>query len=144
MKKIVTVLAATAILSGGTVVAQEYKNQIKARQGTMWVIALNLGTLGAMAKGEAEYDAEAATTAAEAFGERPGMTACRREALMGCFGSTSLTNFTSWVLLAWLMKGFESALPAMPRLSERVSSWPLLGTRRRMRLRPQVICPGRL
>ena len=67
MKKIVTVLAATAILSGGTVVAQEYKNQIKARQGTMWVIALNLGTLGAMAKGEAEYDAEAATTAAESI-----------------------------------------------------------------------------
>ena len=52
MKKIVTVLAATAILSGGTVVAQEYKNQIKARQGTMWVIALNLGTLGAMATPE--------------------------------------------------------------------------------------------
>ncbi|WP_417526112.1 c-type cytochrome [Marinovum sp.] len=67
MKKIVTVLAAAAILSGGTAIAQDYKNQIKARQGTMWVIALNLGTLGAMAKGEAEYDAEAATAAAESI-----------------------------------------------------------------------------
>ncbi|WP_323764214.1 cytochrome c [Marinovum sp.] len=67
MKKIVTVLAAAAILSGGATVAQEYKNQIKARQGTMWVIALNLGTLGGMAKGETEYDAEAATMAAESI-----------------------------------------------------------------------------
>ncbi len=63
MKKIVTVLAAAAILSGSAVFAQEYKNQIKARQGTMWVIALNLGTLGAMAKGEMAYDAETAQAA---------------------------------------------------------------------------------
>lgn len=67
MKKIVTVLAAAAMLSGGSVFAQEYKNQIKARQGAMWVIALNLGTLGGMAKGEIEYDAEAASAAAKSI-----------------------------------------------------------------------------
>ncbi len=63
MKQFVTVLAATAILGGSAAIAQDYKNHVKARQGTMWVIALNLGTLGAMAKGEQEYDAEAASKA---------------------------------------------------------------------------------
>lgn len=67
MKKLVTILTATAILSGGSAIAQEYKNQIKARQGVMWTIALNLGTLGAMAKGEVDYDAEAATAAGESI-----------------------------------------------------------------------------
>lgn len=67
MNKLVTVLAATAILGGSAAIAQEYKNQIKARQGIMWVQAINLGTLGAMAKGEMAYDAEAATAAAESL-----------------------------------------------------------------------------
>lgn len=67
MKKLVTVIAATAILSGSSAIAQEYKNQIKARQGVMQTIALNLGALGAMAKGEMEYDAEKATAAGESI-----------------------------------------------------------------------------
>jgi len=67
MKKLVTVIAATAILSGSSAIAQEYKNQIKARQGVMWTIALNLGTLGSMAKGEMDYDAAKATAAGESI-----------------------------------------------------------------------------
>lgn len=67
MKKLVTVLTVAAILGGNAAIAQEYKNQLKARQGIMWTIALNLGTLGAMAKGEMEYDAEKATEAGESI-----------------------------------------------------------------------------
>ncbi|TNF23117.1 MAG: cytochrome c [Rhodobacteraceae bacterium] len=63
MKKFVAIVAATAILGGSSAIAQEYKNQIKARQGVMWTISLNLGTLGAMAKGEMEYDADKAAAA---------------------------------------------------------------------------------
>ena len=37
---------------------------VKARQAHMQLYAFNLGQLGAMAKGEAEYDADAATAAA--------------------------------------------------------------------------------
>lgn len=67
MKKLVTVIAATAILSGSSAIAQDYKNQIKARQGVMWTIALNLGTLGAMAKGEMAYDADEASAAGQSI-----------------------------------------------------------------------------
>ena len=67
MKKFVTLLAATAVLGGSAAIAQDYKNHVKARQGVMWVQAINLGTLGAMAKGEMEYDAEAATSAAKSL-----------------------------------------------------------------------------
>lgn len=38
---------------------------VKARQGIMQNYAFALGTIGAMAKGEAEYDAEAAQAAAD-------------------------------------------------------------------------------
>jgi cytochrome c556 len=38
---------------------------VKARKALMQVVAFNLGPLGAMAKGEAEYDAEAAATYAK-------------------------------------------------------------------------------
>lgn len=40
------------------------ENAIKARQAQMQLYAFNLGQLGAMAKGEMEYNAEAATAAA--------------------------------------------------------------------------------
>ncbi|MCV2890033.1 c-type cytochrome [Ruegeria aquimaris] len=42
----------------------EFAREIKARQAQMTLYAFNLGILGAMAKGEAEYDAEAAALAA--------------------------------------------------------------------------------
>ncbi|SDC14300.1 c-type cytochrome [Ruegeria marina] len=42
----------------------EFAREIKARQAQMTLNAFNLGILGAMAKGEMEYDAEAAGLAA--------------------------------------------------------------------------------
>ena len=41
-----------------------FKKQIQARQSFMKVYAFNLGLLGAMAKGEADYDAKLASAAA--------------------------------------------------------------------------------
>ena len=49
----------------GTAYAQQGGNPaIKARQSIMQLYAFNLGALGAMAKGEAAYNADAATSAA--------------------------------------------------------------------------------
>ncbi|WP_425038862.1 c-type cytochrome [Primorskyibacter sp. S187A] len=47
-----------------TAVAQDFKNQVKARQGQFQIMALSLAELGAMAKGEVEYSEEAAKAAA--------------------------------------------------------------------------------
>lgn len=41
-----------------------HKKEIEARKAVMRIYAFNLGLLGAMAKGEAEYDAKLATAAA--------------------------------------------------------------------------------
>ena len=70
--KVKKTLAAAGLifsLSAGVVLADNHANNpfaagIKARQALMQVQAFNIGILGAMAKGEAEYDAEAATQAA--------------------------------------------------------------------------------
>lgn len=67
MKTIVTALILAATVTGGAAMAQEYKNQIKARQGQFWTLAINLGVLGSMAKGEVEYNAEAAQAAADSI-----------------------------------------------------------------------------
>lgn len=49
----------------GTAIAHESENPaVKARTSIMQLYSFNLGTLGGMAKGETEYDAEAATRAA--------------------------------------------------------------------------------
>lgn len=49
----------------GTAIAHEGNNPaVKARTSIMQLYAFNLGTLGAMAKGEMDYNAEAATSAA--------------------------------------------------------------------------------
>lgn len=45
--------------------AQEFENQLKARQGQFRLIALNLGVLGGMARGNVPYDAELAQAAAD-------------------------------------------------------------------------------
>lgn len=45
--------------------ADEFKNQIKARQAYMQVLGYNVGILGAMARGRVPYDAEMATAAAQ-------------------------------------------------------------------------------
>lgn len=44
--------------------AQDTKTILEARQGFMTLLGVNMGKLSAMAKGEAEYDATAATQAA--------------------------------------------------------------------------------
>lgn len=46
-------------------VAQDFENQILARKGLMRIQALNLGVLGAMARGQMPYDAELAQAAAD-------------------------------------------------------------------------------
>ncbi|MBO6604236.1 MAG: cytochrome c [Roseicyclus sp.] len=43
---------------------QEFSGAINARQGHMQIMAFNVGILGNMARGNTEYDAAAATTAA--------------------------------------------------------------------------------
>lgn len=53
-------LAATALIAQ----SPDVPPGVKARQGQMRLYAFNLGTLGAMAKGEAAYDADAAQAAA--------------------------------------------------------------------------------
>lgn len=53
------------VLTGSVIHADGHIDAaIKARQAQMQLYAFNLGTLGSMAKGQAEYDATVATTAA--------------------------------------------------------------------------------
>ena len=52
-------------IAATSVVAQDFKGQIKARQGQFWTMALSLSVLGDMAKGAREYDAEVAQAAAD-------------------------------------------------------------------------------
>ncbi|WP_171176342.1 cytochrome c [Ruegeria sp. HKCCD8929] len=65
-----TLLSAAVICAiGGLALADshaegEFAKQIKARQAQMTIYSYNLGILGGMAKGEAEYDSEAAALAA--------------------------------------------------------------------------------
>ena len=77
--------AASVIASAGLGLAQEEKKNpvVEARQSLMHLYAFNLGLLGGMAKGEIEYDAEAAGAAASNLAalaaKEPTLTA-RREA----------------------------------------------------------------
>ncbi|MEX0350084.1 MAG: cytochrome c [Paracoccaceae bacterium] len=67
MKKKTSIFAAglLSVAVIGTAIAQESENPaVKARTSIMELYAFNLATLGGMAKGETEYDAEAATRAA--------------------------------------------------------------------------------
>ncbi len=69
MKKVLAGLAFATIAFTGSVSAQDapFAKEIKARQGLMVYRALNVGVLGAMAKEEVEYNAEAAQKAADAI-----------------------------------------------------------------------------
>lgn len=59
-------VAAASMSAGSAVYAQDdYSGVLKARQGQFQIMALNLGILGNMARGNAEYDAEAAQAAAD-------------------------------------------------------------------------------
>ena len=55
-------LMASGAVATGALADGHLEKAVKARQGFMQVVAFNLGPLGAMAKGEMDYDAEAAAT----------------------------------------------------------------------------------
>lgn len=57
--------AALATAPAPTLAQDEFATQIAARKGQMQVMALHLGLLGGMARGNVPYDAETATVAAE-------------------------------------------------------------------------------
>lgn len=64
-KLVLAVAGVMAATTFGTAIAHEVANPaVKARQAIMQLYANNLGTLGAMAKGNVEYDAGAASAAA--------------------------------------------------------------------------------
>lgn len=67
MLKHLTAAAAATLTLAGVATAQDgpFAMEIKARQGIMAYRAVQLGTLGAMAKGEVPYDAAAAQKAAD-------------------------------------------------------------------------------
>lgn len=68
MKHLKTAVALAAMISGTAVYAQDdFSAQLKARQGEMRIMALNLGLLGGMAQGKMEYNAEAAQAAADSL-----------------------------------------------------------------------------
>jgi cytochrome c556 len=59
-------LAAAAIgMTATAALAQDFKSPLKARQGQMQIMAMNLGMLGKMAKGEMDFDATQAQLAAD-------------------------------------------------------------------------------
>ncbi|KPA22666.1 Cytochrome c-554 precursor [Shimia sp. SK013] len=61
-----TTLTAVLTLVGATAFADDHiDSAIKARQAQMQLYAFSLGTLGAMAKGDVDYDAAAASAAAD-------------------------------------------------------------------------------
>lgn len=68
MKTLFAGMTVAAVLCAAAATAQErgpFAMQIDARQGIMAYRALQLGVLGGMAKGEVEYNAEAAQKAAD-------------------------------------------------------------------------------
>lgn len=67
MKKLFLTAALVAATASGAVMAQSIPGEVKARQGQFRIMAINLGILGAMAKGQMEYDAEAAQAAADSL-----------------------------------------------------------------------------
>ncbi|MGY9047543.1 MAG: c-type cytochrome [Rhodobacterales bacterium] len=68
MKKTLVLLAGLAVFGGSAALAQaDFSGQIKARQGQFQILAINLGILGGMAKGETPYDAELAQHAADSL-----------------------------------------------------------------------------
>lgn len=57
--------AALAGLAAGAATAQEFDNQVAARQAQFKIMAMNLGILGGMAQGKMDYDAAMAQAAAD-------------------------------------------------------------------------------
>jgi cytochrome c556 len=66
MKFAVSALFAAALsVAAVPVLAQDFNAQVKARQGQFRILAINLGILGGMAKGDTPYDAATAKAAAD-------------------------------------------------------------------------------
>lgn len=59
-----SIVALAAMGTGIAATAQDLPAPVQARQGQFQIMALNIGVLGNMARGNTEYDAEAASTAA--------------------------------------------------------------------------------
>lgn len=101
--------AALPVAAGADNHAKALEKAIKARQGLFQVYAFNLGQLGAMAKGEAEYDAETAQNAADNLLAAVSM----KNGLMWPEGSDN----------AGIMKGKTRALPEIwttyPKIAEK-------------------------
>jgi len=66
MKKVLALLLSVIFATNlaTAVAAGDFDRQIKARQATMQLYAFNLGILGAMAKGDMDYNADQASAAA--------------------------------------------------------------------------------
>jgi cytochrome c556 len=66
MRLILAATLATSLFSGMALAEEEdpFADAVEARHGLMLLLGSNLGTLGAMAKGEAAYDAAVASKAA--------------------------------------------------------------------------------
>jgi cytochrome c556 len=60
-----TAIAAIALIGSSAGFAGEFDKPVKARQSLMQIYSFNLGMIGAMVKGEAEYDADMAKNAAD-------------------------------------------------------------------------------
>jgi len=60
-----TILVASLCLIGGAASASPAEDALEARQGFMKMIAIEMGTLSGMAKGEMDYDETAASAAAK-------------------------------------------------------------------------------
>ncbi len=64
LAKIALCSAMLATLSAPVMAEEPFEDEIDARQGYYQMVKFNFGVLGAMVKGKKDYDAEAATTAA--------------------------------------------------------------------------------
>lgn len=76
MKRTITkiALAVTLACSGGVAIAGDKDPAVKARQSLMQLYAHYLGQLGAMAKGQVDYDAEKASNAANSLSALMGVS----------------------------------------------------------------------
>lgn len=64
MRRFVTAAALIALPLTGWANSEAIDNNVKARQGYFQMLSLNMGTLSGMAKGEIDYDEDAAALAA--------------------------------------------------------------------------------
>lgn len=66
-------LAAALMVPAAASFAHDVPDAVKARQGQFRILAINLGILGDMARGNSDYDAEAAQTAADSIASIAGV-----------------------------------------------------------------------